>query len=1132
MPSVRVPAVAALLAIASLTLLAQNSPTAQTATNAQPAPSARPSAEQQQITQKQSTTKAQPPAQAPPATQGQPANAAPQPAQAKPASKAKPAAAPTKDAEKAAAKPPSLSDLFPGLEFRNIGPFRGGRSVAVTGVRGEPLVYYFGGTGSGVWKTTDGGATWANISDKFFKTSSVGAIAVADSDPNVLYVGMGETAIRGSTSSHGDGVYKSTDAGATWTSVGLADTRQIARVRIHPQNPDIVYVAAQGHIWGPNDARGIFRTLDGGKTWVKVLFVDDKSGASDLMMDPTNPRILYAAFWQVYRKAWTLQSGGPGGGLYKSIDGGDTWKKLTSGLPEGIVGKVTVTVSRSRPSRVWAMVEADKGGLYRSDDGGDKWTLVNGSHRIRQRAWYYSGVVADPANEDCLYVPNIQFLKSIDGGKTFSSIHVRHGDTHDLWIDSENPRRMILGDDGGAEITVNGGRSWSTEDNQPTAQIYRVTTDSRFPYWVYGSQQDNSSISIPSGVRESSITPTNWHSVGGGESGWIAPDPRNPDIVFAGGYGGSITRYDHKTGESREIVAYPQVIDGRAARDLKYRFQWTAPILLSPHDPDTLYHAAQVLLRSRDAGQSWEEISPDLTRNDKTKQDYSGGPIAHEFTGVETYNTIFYVVESPHEAGTIWAGTDDGLVQLTRDAGKTWTNVTPKGMPEWIRINAIEVSPHDKATAYVAAMMNQHDDLRPYIYKTSDYGRTWTKIVSGIPATTFARVVREDNARKGLLYAGTETGLYISFDDGANWLPFQRNLPVVPVTDLAVKHEDLVVATEGRAFWILDDLTALRQWQPEVQQSPARLFAPRPTFRLPGEVGTRTDAGKNRPSGVVVNFWLKDKPKADVPLTIEFLDGTTILKTLSSVATPGDAELKEKGDEDEDEDKPIDLVAGVNRVVWDLRQTVTSLVMPRYTYGDFPPQGIRITPGRYTVRLSVGPEKLEAPFEVRPNPAVSVPVADLAAQADFLRTVRDDLTGIHNAIRRIKDVNLQVTGLMKRAEAIGKGQALKGTADRLLEQLTQIADELYNPNLKTNQDSLNYLPKLDFQFAGLAGVADTADAKPTAGMLARYQDLKTQLTAVNQRLQKVFDVELAEFNKAVAVAGVPPVVLVPFDKKH
>jgi photosystem II stability/assembly factor-like uncharacterized protein len=1027
-----------------------------------------------------------------------------------------------------------LSDQFAGIGFRNIGPFRGGRVVAVTGVRGQPLLYYFGGTGSGVWKTMDGGTTWTNISDKFFKTASVGAVSVAESDPNVIYVGMGETAIRGSTSSHGDGVYRSTDAGATWTSVGLADTRQIARVRIHPQNPDIAYVAAQGHAWGPNPDRGIFRTLDGGKTWKKVLFVDDKTGASDLMMDPTNPRILYAAFWQVYRKGWTLQSGGPGGGLYKTIDGGETWKKLAGGLPEGIVGKVAVSVSASRPLRVWAMVEAEKGGLYRSDDGGETWSLVNGSHRIRQRAWYYSGVYADPHNEDVVYLPNIPFLKSIDGGKTFSSIRVRHGDTHDLWIAPEDPARMILGDDGGAEVTVNGGQSWSPEDNQPTAQIYRVTTDRRFPYWVYGSQQDSTSIAMPSGVRGSAIRATDWHDVAGGESGWIAPDPRNSDIVYAGGYGGSITRYDHTTGEAREIVAYPQVIDGRAARDLKYRFQWSAPILLSPHDPDTLYHAAQVLLRSRDAGQTWEEISPDLTRNDKAKQDYSGGPIAHEFTGVETYDTIFYVVESPHEAGTIWVGTDDGLVQLTRDAGKTWTNVTPKGIPEWIRINAIEVSPHDKATAYVAAMMNQHDDLRPYIYKTSDYGKTWTKIVTGIPDTTFARVVREDTERRGLLYAGTETGLYVSFDDGGHWQPFQRNLPVTPITDMAVKLEDLVVATEGRSFWILDDLTPLRQWKPEVGQMTAQLFAPRPVYRLPGEVSERASGGQNRPSGAIVNFWLKDRPKADVPVTLEFLDGAVVLRSVSSVAKPVEDDLREKGEEDSDEaeDKPLTSVAGMNRFVWDLRRTVASLIMPRYSYGDFPPQGVRVTPGTYTVRLTVGSETVERPFDVRANPAVNVAPEDLKAQADFLRTVTADLAAIHRTLRRIKDVKAQLDGLVKRANAIGKGEGLKSAAELLTGKLQALEDELYNPNLKVNQDSLNYLPKLDFQFAGLAGVADSADAKPTSGILARYQDLKAQLADVMGRVTTTLDTDLAAFNKAVVAAGIPPVVLMPFDKTN
>lgn len=1031
-------------------------------------------------------------------------------------------------AAKPAAATPTFSDQFPGLQFRNIGPFRGGRVTAVTGVRGEPNLYYMGATGGGVWRTTDGGLTWRNISDGFFKTGSVGAIAVAESDHNVIYVGMGEAPIRGNVS-HGDGVYKSTDAGKTWVNVGLADVHQISRVRIDPRNPSVVYVAAQGHVWGSNADRGVFRTQDGGKTWTKVLFVDDKTGASDLTMDATNPRILYAAFWQVYRKPWTIESGGPGGGLYKTTDGGDTWKKLTEGLPEGIVGKVTVTVSPRNPSRVFAMIEAsgDKGGLYRSDDGGEKWTNVNNGHAIRQRAWYYYRVFADPTNADVVYTTNINFHKSIDGGKSFSTIDVRHGDTHDLWIDPENPQRMILGDDGGAEITVNGGQTWSSEDNQPTAQIYRVIADDRFPYWVYGGQQDNSTIAIPTRTPNRSIDVTDWHDVAGGESAWIALDPRNQDIVYAGSYGGVITRYDHKTKEARMIIAWPQVIDGQAIKDLKYRFQWNAPIITSKHEPGVVYHAAQVLLRSRDEGHSWEEVSPDLTRNDKSKQGFSGGPITHEVTGVETYNSIFYVAESPHEAGVIWAGTDDGLVHITRDNGKTWQNVTPKGIPEWIRINAIDLSPHDKGTAFVAATMYQFDDFRPYLYKTSDYGKTWTKIVAGIPDNAFTRVVREDTKRPGLLFAGTELGLYLSFDAGTTWQPFQRNLPVVPITDMIIKGDDLVVATQGRAFWVLDDLSALRQWKPEIASAKAHLFESIPAVRFPGGTSSSLDSGKNRENGIFVHLWLKEAPKKDDVVSVEFLEGTRLVRRYVTKLPEKDPDPAfEPGDEGPGAtEKAITLKAGVNRVVWDLHETPASLIKPSYVYGDYVSAGARVTPGQYTVRVTAGGQTFTTPVALKPNPNVKVPTEDLVAQYRFLNTIRADVQTIHDTLREIKDVKDQVKQYARRMAAAGKGGKLDPLADAVVKAFAPIEEELYNPNMKANQDTLNFLPKLDFQLAGLAGMADGADAKPTAASQLRYKELKAQLDGLLSRVQKVFATEVAEFNKAAAAAGTGPIVV-------
>ncbi|HEV8486949.1 MAG TPA: glycosyl hydrolase, partial [Blastocatellia bacterium] len=747
--------------------------------------------------------------------------------------------------------------LLKGLKWRQIGPYRGGRVTAVAGVTSQPNVYYFGATGGGVWKTTDGGVNWLPVSDSFFKTGSVGAIGVAQSDPNVIYVGMGELPIRGNVS-HGDGVYKSTDAGKTWKHVGLEDTRQIGRVRVHPLNPDIVYVAALGHVWGPNQQRGIFRSTDGGKTWQKVLYRSDKAGVCDLILDPSNPRILYAGLWEVYRKPWTLESGGPGSGVFKSTDGGDTWTEITrnGGLPKGTIGKVGITVSPANPERVWAIIEAEDGGVFRSDNGGQSWTRVNEQRNLRQRAWYYTRIYADPQNADTVYVLNTGFYKSNDGGRTFTQISVPHGDNHDLWIAPNDSLRMINSNDGGANVSFNGGRTW-TEQDQPTAQFYRVAVDNDFPYHIYGAQQDNSTVKIASRTTEGGIDATHWYDVGGGESGWIAPSPKDSNIVFAGSYGGLITRYDHHTGQQRSVTPWPDNPMGAGAADLKYRFQWNFPLVFSPHDPSVLYASANVLFKSTNEGQSWQVISPDLTRNDKSKQGSSGGSITKDNTSIEYYDVIFTLMESPIQKGLIWTGSDDGLVNVTRDAGKNWENVTPKGMPEWIQVNSIEASPHAAGTAYVAATMYKLDDYHPYLYKTSDFGKTWKKITNGIPEDAFTRVIREDPARQGLLYAGTETGLYVSFNDGENWQSLGLNLPVVPITDLVIqkREKDLIAATQGRSFWVLDDLPVLHQMADAVAKADVHLFKPEDAYRMPGGGGFQAPAatiGENPPSGVVV----------------------------------------------------------------------------------------------------------------------------------------------------------------------------------------------------------------------------------------------------------------------------------------
>ena len=1031
-------------------------------------------------------------------------------------------------------KPKTFSDLFDGLEFRNIGPFRGGRVAAVAGVRHDPLTYYFGGTGGGIWKTTDGGSNWEAVSDKDFKTGSVGAIGVSESDPNVVYVGMGEAPIRGNVS-HGDGVYKSTDGGLTWKNVGLQNTRQISRVRVHPTEPGIVYVAAQGHVWGPNAERGIYRSTDGGKSWAKILYVDEKTGASDLAMDPTNPRVLYAAFWQVVRRPWELVDGGPGSALYKSSDGGDTWKKIEAeGLPKGIWGKVGVAVSAAKPARVYAFIEAKDGGLFVSEDRGVKWKHVNDEHKIRERGWYYSWVYADPKNADTVYLPNVRLHKSTDGGKTFANLSAPHGDNHDLWIDPDDPNRMILGNDGGATITFNGGQTWSTQNNQPTAQFYRVATDDRFPYWVYGSQQDNTNVCIPSGVPGAGIDMADWHSAGGGESGWMAPDPKDPDVVYAGEYGGNITRYDHRTRQAREIGAWPELADGHATRDLKYRFQWNAPILISRHDPKALYHAAQVLLVSRDQGETWQETSPDLTRNDKSKQGDSGGPIARDITGVELYSTIFALSESPVEAGVLWAGSDDGLVHVTRDGGKTWQNVTPKGIPEWIQINAIDASPHEKGAAYVAATMYKFDDFAPYIYKTKDYGRTWTKIVAGIPPDAFTRVVREDTVRRGLLYAGTETGLYVSFDDGASWRAFQRNLPATPITDLAVKNGDLVVATQGRSFWILDDVTPLRHWDERLAASPAHLFAPRAAVRMQTQRIEEEDeplkgVGKNVPNGVIVDYWLKDKPKEKEKVTIEVLSEGKVIRSFSSEKKEPEGDLKERAareEEEKDREKPLEPKAGVNRFVWDMRVFRPTLV-PKAVFNEGDKSPPKVGPGTYEIRLTAAGRVLTEKAVVKPHPAGYASAEDLKAQYDLLAAIRDRLSETHATVLKIRDLKEQLKSVGERSARLGKGEGLSLRSAALSAKLTAVEEKLVNPNIKADEDDLNYEPKLDHDWTNLAGIVASADAKPTAASLAYYKVLESRLTAIRAEYERLMAGDVAEFNRTLEEEKIPRVAPAP-----
>jgi photosystem II stability/assembly factor-like uncharacterized protein len=1008
--------------------------------------------------------------------------------------------------------------LFRGMKYRSIGPFRGGRSLTAAGIPGDPSTYYFGATGGGVWKSTDGANTWSPIFDKD-GAPSIGSIAVAASDPNVVYVGTGEACIRGNIS-QGDGVWKSVDAGKSWKSIGLKDSRAIGRVIVDPRNPDIVFVAALGHPFGPNQERGIFRTTDGGKTWNKVLYKDENTGAIDVAFDPQNPNILFASLWEARRTPWTLSSGGPGSGIYRSTDAGATWKKIEEhGLPKGPYGRIGLAVA-ANSERVYAIVEAKVGGgFYRSDDGGDSWDLVNGSHSLVQRAWYYMHVIADPQDPNTVYVADVEFFKSTDGGRNFNKVKVPHGDNHGLWIDPKNTKRMIASNDGGVTVSLDGGKSWTREDNQPTAQFYHVIADTRTPYYVYGSQQDNSTVAIASRSDDGAIGRDNWYAVGGGEAGYIAPDPRDPNIVYAGDYQGNLTRFDRRTNQVKDIAVWPELSDARGAAPLEHRFQWTAPIVISPQDPNTIYYGGERVFKTTDGGTHWEAISGDLTRNDKSKQQISGGPVTVDDTGTEYYDTVFSIAPSPLSQGLIWAGTDDGLVQMTRDEGKHWTNVTPKDLPEWSRISLIEASPHDAATAYVAVDRHQNDDLAPYIYKTSDYGATWTRINTGIPDGSFVRAVREDPKKKGLLYAATERGVFVSFDDGGHWRSLQINLPITPVHDLIVKNDDLVLATHGRAFWILDDVSPLREFVDSIAREDMHLYRPATAYRVHSGEGPShfSFVGKNPPNGAVIYFNLKQAPKPKQEVKIEILDssGKVIRKYSSTKNEPLD---EPQDPDDKKPEKEIKPEESLNRFVWDLHYEEANRV-PGYFLWEYNDgaKGPLALPGNYQVRLTANGKSATASFELKIDPRVTTSQSDLEKQFNLEMEVREELNRVYAAVNQIQDVREQLNGLKKRLAPGDSTRAVFDGATALDAKLIAVREPLINFTISASEDSLAYAPGIDAKLAFLSmAVSGFADSAPTASEYQEFDKLKKQTDELLANWEQVRNADITNFQKLAA----------------
>ncbi len=1011
-----------------------------------------------------------------------------------------------------------LKEFYHGLEFRNIGPTRGGRSVASCGVIGDPQTYYMGSTGGGLWKTTDAGISWNNISDEFFKMGSVGSVEVAPSDPNVVYVGMGEHPVRGVMTSHGDGMYKSTDGGKTWSHIGLPMSRHIAEIRIHPQNPDIVFVAVQGALHGPSADRGIYKTLDGGKTWKKIFYIDQNTGCADLSMDAHNPRILYAGMWDHRRTPWQVRSGGTGSGLYKSTDGGESWEQLEEGLPEEL-GKVSIDVSRANSNVVYANIEAEgeKAGVYRSDDAGETWKQTTKDRITIARSWYYIEIFADPINENTVYVLNAPMLKSIDGGKSFKSVKNPHGDQHHLWINPNNNQNIILSNDGGACVTFNGGQTWSSQQNQMTIQFYRVITDAQVPYRVYGGQQDNSTISTASRTNGGGLGWKDWYPVSGCESAFLAFDPKDPKLVYGGCYQGNISVFDHATRESRDIIAYPTAVLGWNPSEMKYRFNWNAPIVANPWDPTIIYHGGNKVLKTTDEGSSWTEISPDLTRNDKSKHVVGGTPYTIEGAGGEVYNTLSYIAYSHQENGTMYTGSDCGKVHITRNEGEDWTDITPRGLPESL-INAIDISSHNNGTAYIAVTRYKFNDMRPMIYKTNNYGQSWTKITNGIPNDVFVRVVREDPKVPNLLYAGTENGLYVSFNGGSRWQLLQLNLPTCPITDFTFRDNDMIVATSGRSFWILDDLSAIQATSGKKSNDIA-LYGPKPTYALPTRSYRTSGMGENHKGGVMIDYQLPmDIDSGEIVLEI-YNDREELVKDYSSKKVKG---LK-KFPGSPSPEKLLTTRKGINRINWDLTKESLPFINDVFMLGSF--DGVPVSPGNYTAKLKFGDQLSEAKITVLQDPKLKVNAESFEERENFIDDLHQTFREVTSSVKSFISIKKQLKQRQSIIEDNDGASDLHAIGEELLEKMSSWESNLVQRDQKTFQDVINFPNRLNAELANLASRSSGHDPRLTEGMKQRKSDLMNEWATSKSEMNIIIYGPIAEYNKEYKNLDLPILIL-------